>query len=121
MALQWDLSNAQVAYLVYGGTSEGVTAPGSKTVTPATTTIYTLVAINIAGEVSANIEVIVNPAEGPDDPVGPTLPIDPGKIKPVWPIPTPTPTPLKVFPGGLIKPTPVPTLQLIPGFVLPKP
>jgi hypothetical protein len=121
VTLQWDLSDAQVAYLVYDGSSEGVTAPGSKIVTPATTTIYTLVAINLAGEVSANIEIVVNPAEGPDDPIGPLVPIDPGKIKPLWPIPTPTPTPLKIFPGGLIKPTAIPTLQLIPGVVIPKP
>lgn len=63
--LQWDLANAQVAYLRYGGTEEGVVAPGNKTVSPMSTTAYRLVAINAAGETTAELTISVNPPAGP--------------------------------------------------------
>lgn len=111
--LQWDLSNAQVAYLLYDGHSLGVTAPGGQTVSPSISTMYTLVAINEAGETSVTIEVTVNPAPDPDpgDPPG----FNPGLIVPGWQLlPTATPTPdFPIVPGVIV---PRPTLQLIPGF-----
>jgi uncharacterized protein YraI len=122
VTLQWDLSNAQVAYLVYSGHSEGVVAPGSTSVAPAVTTQYTLVAINAAGETSVTIEIVVNPAEGGGDgpdivlpgPLEP-LPINPGIIVTV----TPTPKPIQVIPGII---APVPTLQMVPGYkIIPSP
>lgn len=105
--LQWDLSNAQVAYLLYDGNTLGVTAPGGKTVSPAVSTVYTLVAINEAGDTSLTIEVTVNPAPDPGDP--PVF--DPGIVIPLFP--TPTPTPFKIVPGVIV---PKPTVQLVPGF-----
>ncbi len=105
--LQWELSNAQVAYLLYDGNTLGVTSPGGQTVSPAVSTVYTLVAINQAGETSLTIEVTVNPAPDPGDP--PVF--DPGLIIPLFP--TPTPTPSLFVPGVII---PRPTLQLMPGY-----
>jgi hypothetical protein len=117
VTLHWDLSNAQVAYLIYGGHSEGVVAPGSKSVSPAVTTQYTLVAINAAGETSVTIEIAVTPAEDGDD--GPDI-IFPGPFAPLEPMPidpgvivTVTPTP---FNPGII--VPLPTMQIIPGIII---
>ncbi|MEW5959219.1 MAG: hypothetical protein AB1801_15930 [Chloroflexota bacterium] len=59
IVLSWDLSNARAAYLRYNGSEEGVTAPGSKTVSPGSTTVYTLVARNDGGETRADITITV--------------------------------------------------------------
>jgi hypothetical protein len=61
VSLRWDLSGAEAAYLRYDGTEEGVVAPGNKTVSPATTTVYTLIARNQGGEATAQVTIIVNP------------------------------------------------------------
>jgi len=53
--LSWDLSGAREAYL----DGEGVVAPGSRTVSPITTTVYTLQAINDAGTVTKQVTVTV--------------------------------------------------------------
>jgi hypothetical protein len=65
VVLHWDLANAQVAYLRYDGIEEGIVAPGHKTVSPASTTVYTLAAINQAGETTAELTIVVNPPAGP--------------------------------------------------------
>jgi uncharacterized protein YraI len=62
VVLRWDLANAQAAYLRYGGLEEAVVAPGNKTVSPAVTTVYTLIARNEAGETTAQLTITVNPA-----------------------------------------------------------
>jgi len=59
VVLNWDLANAQVAYLRYDDVEEGVAAPGSKTVTPDKETKYTLVARNQVGETVAEIVITV--------------------------------------------------------------
>lgn len=60
VTLQWNLSAADVAYLQYDGLEEGVVSPGSKSVSPVKTTVYTLVARNDGGETSAEITITVN-------------------------------------------------------------
>jgi hypothetical protein len=66
VVLNWDLANAQAAYLRYNGLEEGVVAPGSKTVTPDKDTVYTLVARNEAGETTAELTISVSgPAPTP--------------------------------------------------------
>jgi uncharacterized protein YraI len=60
--LSWDLANAQWAHLRYGSTEEGVVAPGHKTVSPGSTTVYTLIAHNAAGDTTADVTITVNPA-----------------------------------------------------------
>ena len=62
VTLRWDLSNAEVAFLGYGNVEEGVVAPGSKVVSPASDTVYTLVARNQAGETVAEITIKVGGA-----------------------------------------------------------
>ncbi len=59
--LSWDLSNAQWAHLRWGSTEEGVVAPGNKTVAPDSTTTYTLIAHNAAGDTQAQVTITVNP------------------------------------------------------------
>lgn len=63
--LSWDLTNADAAYLRYDDLEEGVVAPGSKTVRPDKDTVYTLVARNSAGEVSAEITITVGTSPTP--------------------------------------------------------
>jgi len=60
--LRWDLAGANVVYLRYNGVEEGIVALGNKTVSPAKTTVYTLVARNDAGETAAQLIITVNPA-----------------------------------------------------------
>jgi hypothetical protein len=62
VALRWDLAGANVVYLRYNGVEEGIVVPGNKTVSPAKTTVYTLVARNDAGETAAQLIITVNPA-----------------------------------------------------------
>jgi len=62
VTLRWDLSNAEAAYLRYGNVEEGVVAPGSKIVSPASDTVYTLVARNQAGETVAEVTIKVGGA-----------------------------------------------------------
>jgi hypothetical protein len=59
--LSWDLANAQWAHLRYGSTEVGVVAPGNKTVSPDSTTVYTLIAHNASGETTAEVTITVNP------------------------------------------------------------
>lgn len=116
--LSWNLSGAQAAYLRYNGVEEGVIAPGSKTVSPATTTIYTLIARNEGGESRAEITVIVNPA-APEQAVN------------VAAAPSPSPTAVPSVPAEVIAvptatpsipatSTPGPTVQL-PASATPPP
>ena len=60
VTLHWDLGNARAAYLHYDDTQEGVVAPGSKTVAPAITTVYSLVATNEVGDTSREVTITVN-------------------------------------------------------------
>jgi hypothetical protein len=60
VTLHWDLANAKVAYLLYDSVQEGVVAPGNKTVSPASTTVYTLLARNDAGDTTAQLTITVN-------------------------------------------------------------
>jgi len=115
VTLQWDLANAQAAFLNYNGSDEGVVAPGSKHVSPAVDTVYTLIAQNEAGNTYAQIEIKVNPVMA--EPPGPGLaPINPGKLVPILPTPTPK---FKIVPGVII--APVPTVHMVPGFLVPSP
>lgn len=65
VTLRWDLMNAEVAYLRYNGSEEGIVAPGFKTVSPAATTTYMLVARNAFGTSTAEITVVVREPSGP--------------------------------------------------------
>ena len=61
VVLRWDLSNATAAYLrEEDDEEEGVVAPGEKTVRPEQDTVYTLIARNDAGEVTAEVEIKVS-------------------------------------------------------------
>jgi hypothetical protein len=63
VTLRWNLAGAKAAYLRYGGQEEGVVSPGSKTVTPAQTTEYTLIAVAPnGGQATAKVTITVNPA-----------------------------------------------------------
>lgn len=73
--LSWDLSGADAAYLLYNGMEEGVIAPGSKTVAPAQTTVYRLVARKGSRETVAELTLTVNPA--PPTPTAAALPAAP--------------------------------------------
>ncbi len=59
VTLSWDLSNAKAAYLRYEDVEQGVVAPGSRAVSPAGTTIYTLIARNDGGETTAEVSITV--------------------------------------------------------------
>lgn len=61
VTLSWDLSGADAAFLRYGSTEEGVVSPGSKTVSPTKTTVYTLVAKNDGGTSKTELTITVNP------------------------------------------------------------
>ncbi len=65
VTLRWDLMNAEAAYLRYNGSEEGVVAPGMKTVSPAVTTTYMLVARNAFGTTTAEITIAVREPSGP--------------------------------------------------------
>jgi WD40 repeat protein len=49
VTLRWNLAGATAAYLVYGGTSHGITAPNEQTFAPTEDTIYRLLTLD-AGE-----------------------------------------------------------------------
>jgi uncharacterized protein YgiM (DUF1202 family) len=63
--LSWDLANALEAHLYYDSIVQGVVAPGNKTVSPAVTTTYKLVAHNAAGDTTAYVTITVGPAGPP--------------------------------------------------------
>ncbi len=65
VTLYWDLANAEAAYLHYDGNVQGVVAPGNKTLAPAVTTTYKLVAHNAQGDTTAQLTITVNPPSGP--------------------------------------------------------
>ncbi|NJN93148.1 MAG: SH3 domain-containing protein [Anaerolineales bacterium] len=62
VTLSWDLSGAKEAFLRYDDVTEGVTAPGSKTLSPSKTTVYTLLARGSAGDTTAEVTVKLNVA-----------------------------------------------------------
>jgi hypothetical protein len=64
VTLRWDLANAEAAYLRYDDVEEGVVAPGTKTVTPGHTTVYTLLARSAADSTTAQLTVTVSEAAG---------------------------------------------------------
>jgi hypothetical protein len=60
VTLSWDLSGAKEAFLRYEDVTEGVVAPGSKTLSPNKTTVYTLLARGHAGDTTVEVTVKVN-------------------------------------------------------------
>ncbi len=105
VTLQWSLDGAEWAQLRYtdenGNPVEaGVVSPGSITLSPSTSTSYTLIAHNAAGDTTAQVDIQVNWIVLP-------LPL---------PLPTmqilPTATPMFIQP---IQPLPVITPIVIPG------
>jgi hypothetical protein len=65
VTLRWELMNAETAYLRYSGDEEEVVAAGSKTVSPAATTTYMLVARNAFGSTTAEVMIVVREPSGP--------------------------------------------------------
>lgn len=93
VTLSWDLSGAQAAYLRYEGTEEGVVAPGGKSVSPAITTVYTLVARNDGGETTAEVTITVFPVTHTPLPTDSLLPASlPTATQALPPPATSTPT-----------------------------
>jgi hypothetical protein len=72
--LSWDLSGAEAAYLRYNGIEEGVIAPGSKTVSPTESIVYTLVTKNEGGETTAQVTVTVDDVPAPSTSTPPPAP-----------------------------------------------
>ena len=93
--LTWDLSDATAAYLRFENTEEGVVAPGSRMISPATTTVYTLIASNDGGEITAQLTIKVIPVT--DAPVATDTPSAPGTSTPTM-VPTPSAAPLPTSP-----------------------
>jgi hypothetical protein len=62
ITLSWDLAGAKEAFLRYDDVTDGVVAPGSKTLSPTKTTVYTLLARSAAGDTTAQVTVKVNEA-----------------------------------------------------------
>jgi hypothetical protein len=89
--LSWDLSDAEVAYLRYEGTEEGVVAPGSKAVSPAKTTTYTLVARNAGGETQLQLSVAVTSVTNTPEATS-TSPVTSESAATDTPLPSATPT-----------------------------
>lgn len=58
--LNWELSDAEAAFLSYNGQEEGVVSPGNKTVAPTASTVYTLIARNEGGESSMEVAITVD-------------------------------------------------------------
>jgi hypothetical protein len=111
VTLSWDLSDATAAYLRYAGTEEGVVAPGSKTVSPTTTTVYTLIAVNDSGKSKAEVTISVIPVT--NTPVVTGTPLSTGTPTAAHtPAPPGTTSPTK--PGGTPSPTQAPTDTPIP-------
>jgi hypothetical protein len=106
VTLSWDLSGAKAAYLRHEGAEEGVVAPGSKTVSPATTTVYTLIARNDGGETTAEVTITVIPLTDTPLATDATPATDiPAATEAPPPSTTPSPTSLpSTEPGGT--PTP---------------
>lgn len=69
VTLNWDLANAQAAYLRYSDIEEGVVAPGSKIVAPDRDTKYTLIARNNAGDTVAELTIKVTEAAATPVPI----------------------------------------------------
>ncbi len=69
VTLSWDLSGAREAFLRYDDVTEGVVAPGSKTLSPTKTTVYTLLARGAAGDTTAQVTVKVNEATATPVPI----------------------------------------------------
>lgn len=59
VTLNWDLANAQAAFLRYSDIQEGVIAPGTKIVAPDQDTKYILIARNSAGDTVAELTIEV--------------------------------------------------------------
>ncbi|MBN1995207.1 MAG: hypothetical protein JW953_21135 [Anaerolineae bacterium] len=96
VTLSWDLSGADAAYLRYDGVEEGVVSPGSKTVSPEKTMVYTLVARNDGGETSAEITITVNAVNAVAAAPSPTTQPSPPAPLPA-PVDTDPPTPVIEF------------------------
>ncbi len=118
VTLSWDLSDAKAAYLRYEGAEEGVVAPGSKTVSPPTTTVYTLIARNDAGvtkaEVTINVIQVTHTPVPTDTPLATSMPT---ATQALLPSATPSPTgQAATEPGSTPSPaqptdTPIPPAQ----------
>lgn len=71
VTLQWELANAQAAYLQYDGIEEDIPASGSKSVAPEKETKYTLVARNEVDETTSDVVIsILSPTATPTLPAG---------------------------------------------------
>jgi hypothetical protein len=116
VTLSWDLSDATAAYLSYDGNEEGVVAPGSKTVSPTKTTVYTLIARNEAGETTVELTISVTPITGTPTPTNtPPAVSTPTATQAPPPSPTPPPTSAPpVEPGDTPSPTLPPTDTPLP-------
>ncbi len=114
VTLSWDLANAQAAYLRHFDIMEGVVAPGSKVVSPAVTTVYTLIATNDAGSTTVQLTITVIPAadDGSDGSGGSWFLPDPGII--ITPI-----APMPINPDLIVPINPTPTTEFIIGEILP--
>ena len=119
VTLSWDLSDAKAAYLRYEEVEEGVVAPGSKTVSPSTTTVYILIAGNDGGETTAEVTITV--IRVTDTPVPTDTPLAasvPTATHALLPSATPSPASQAVTePGSTPSPTqlsdtPIPPAQL---------
>jgi uncharacterized protein YraI len=62
VTLSWDLSGAKEAFLRYDDVNDGIVAPGSKTLSPSKTTVYTLLARSEAGDTTRQVTVNVKQA-----------------------------------------------------------
>ncbi len=66
--LSWELSGAETVVLRYNSVVEGVVSPGSKTVAPTETTVYSLVARNKGSEAVMQVTITVNAATSTPSP-----------------------------------------------------
>jgi hypothetical protein len=108
--LSWDLHDADGAYLSVGGKEEGVTAPGSRAVKPAKSTVYTLIARNGEGEVFKKVTVIVTAAKPTPKPTPKPKPKPTNTLAPTnTPVPTNPPLPPTATFTPILAPTSAPT------------
>ncbi len=112
VALRWDLSGAEAAFLRYNGAEEGVVSPGEKILSPMETTTFTLLARSAGGEVSAQLTITVRqPTATPvptDTPIPPSVAATPtpaGASNAARPTDTPSPTATPVPPTSTPSPT----------------
>lgn len=114
VALRWELSGAEAAYLRVNGAEEGVVSPGEKIVTLSETTMFTLVARNAGSEVSAAVTIFVTPptaapAETPVPPTATSAPAATPSPPKIAAAPTETSAPPTATPAPTVMPSATPT------------